>query len=321
LLIASHVEQCRACGGDLGLGFRVPAEGEERAVLVCRSCASLTLDLVPSADDLSASHAAGSYHGAGRRKFVATIEGAVRRFRDARARWVARNTVAGGRILDVGCGRGRMVQTLGSWGFQVAATEISDGAAAQVREVPGVVVRVGPEALTSWPPASFDAVCFFHSLEHMSDPRRVLADAYRLLDAGGQLFVEVPLLSPLARAFGGHWFHLDCPRHLVHFTRQGLSSAAAEAGFLLAESRSFSLEFSPASLFLSCWKRLFPHSELYAHSQITAPSTVRRVWSSAVILTGAGLFLIPAALLALLGQGDVLRVRLVRQTDAVAGQP
>jgi SAM-dependent methyltransferase len=312
-----RITNCRACGaGDLTRGFEVREAGDEFRWLRCTSCGSLVLDLLPTVDDLSAVHGEGTYHGAGRRKFVRAIEGLVGGFRNARARWVARNTVPGGRILDVGCGRGQMVRALAGWGFQGAATEISYSAAQQVREVPAIEVRIGSEAIASWPPASFDAVCFFHTLEHMDDPRAALAHAYRLLDMDGQLFVEVPLLSPLARAFGARWFHLDCPRHLVQFTRQGLACAAARAGFRVAEQRSFSVEFSPASLFLSCWKCLFPTSNLYAHSQVTAPSAVRRVWSTVIILMGAGLFLVPAMLVAVLGQGDVLRARLIREDHA-----
>jgi SAM-dependent methyltransferase len=70
---------------------------------------------------------------------------------------------------------------------------------------------------------NWSAIVLWHSLEHLSDPRRVVAEAASKLVPGGILVIAVPNLSSLqARAFGARWLHLDLPRHLVHLPAENL---------------------------------------------------------------------------------------------------
>lgn len=77
----------------------------------------------------------------------------------------------------------------------------------------------------------WSAVVFWHSLEHLPDPGQAIDHAARSLDPGGALLVAVPNASSLqARVFGGRWFHLDLPRHLVHLTATALSERLGALG-------------------------------------------------------------------------------------------
>ncbi len=300
---------CRACGADgLTPAFRA---GEGDLLLGCPRCHSLTLVTDADYEARLVRHAAGVYHGEGRRRFAATIETAVGRFRQGRARWLMRHVNSGGRVLDIGCGRGLMLAHLARRGYRVAATEIGEEAAVQARTIPGIDLRVGDTALSSFPEASFDAVTSFHTLEHMVDPVATLVATRRLLAPGGQLFLEVPLLSQTARAFGPAWFHLDPPRHLVHFSREGLERAAATAGLAMVERHTFSLEFSAPSLFLSLANHLAPESRLFERAQCAATGAPQRAAATVAILAGSLLCLPPAVVLAAIGEGDVVRARLV----------
>ena len=53
--------------------------------------------------------------------------------------------------------------------------------------------------------------------------------------------------SPEAQASGAGWFHLDVPRHLVHFTPASLDSCLREAGLEPLESSWFAPEFDAFS--------------------------------------------------------------------------
>ena len=67
-------------------------------------------------------------------------------------------------------------------------------------------------------PGQFDAVTFWHVLEHLENPGEALVAAGRLLKSNGWLVVAVPDYASLqAKLFGKYWFHLDLPRHLHHF--------------------------------------------------------------------------------------------------------
>ncbi len=91
----------------------------------------------------------------------------------------------------------------------------------------GVPVQRATIAAADVTPGSLDAVTLWHVLEHLDDPGEALATIAGWLAPGGALLVGVPNLASLqARIGGDRWFHLDVPRHRVHFTPAGLSSAA-----------------------------------------------------------------------------------------------
>jgi SAM-dependent methyltransferase len=137
----------------------------------------------------------------------------------------------GGRLLDVGCGRG----DLGAWligrGWSAVGVEPSAQACAVARSR-GVDARSGTLAQVRLRPGAFDAVVFRQSLEHVSDPLADLRRARAALREGGALIVSVPNFGCWQRRrFGGRWFHLDLPRHRFHFDARALRSALERAGF------------------------------------------------------------------------------------------
>ena len=146
-----------------------------------------------------------------------------------------------GRLLDVGCGGGVLGELFLRRGWEVCGIEPSEhgsaGAAAR-----GIDVHRGTLDDATWPDASFDAVVFNHSLEHMPQPGLAVAQAARLLKRGGLLAVAVPNFGCWqSRAFGERWFQLDVPRHLQHFERDTLAHLLAGAGLDVTEVRTQSM--------------------------------------------------------------------------------
>jgi 2-polyprenyl-3-methyl-5-hydroxy-6-metoxy-1,4-benzoquinol methylase len=77
-------------------------------------------------------------------------------------------------------------------------------------------------------PGQFDAVTFWHVLEHLENPGEALVAAGRLLKFKAWIVVAVPDYSSLqAKLFGKYWFHLDWPRHLHHFKSDWLCGKLA----------------------------------------------------------------------------------------------
>jgi 2-polyprenyl-3-methyl-5-hydroxy-6-metoxy-1,4-benzoquinol methylase len=135
-----------------------------------------------------------------------------------------------GRLLDVGCGRGDLAAWFAARGWQVAGVE-PDVAAASLAAERGIEVHRGTLDDAPWPPQSFDAVTFNHSLEHVPDPSETLRQAGVLLRPGAVVAVSVPNFGAWQRRlFGSRWFHLDLPRHLQHFDRASLVEMATGAG-------------------------------------------------------------------------------------------
>jgi SAM-dependent methyltransferase len=79
--------------------------------------------------------------------------------------------------------------------------------------------------------ASFDAITCFDVLEHLYDPRLVMARISEWLKPGGIFYVLVPNVnSAEARVFASYWHGLELPRHLFHYSPESLKFLAESSG-------------------------------------------------------------------------------------------
>jgi SAM-dependent methyltransferase len=95
-----------------------------------------------------------------------------------------------------------------------------------------------PRSTPELTPSTFEVVTMWHSLEHVHDPLAVLREAYHLLIPGGRLVVACPNIDSWAfRRYVEHWFVLDLPRHLTHFTPTTLAVLLQTAGLRVTQTR------------------------------------------------------------------------------------
>jgi len=144
-----------------------------------------------------------------------------------------------GRLLDFGCGSGSYLQRMAAQGWEVTGLDAAVGPVHRIQEEYGLRALVGDLPHSELEPCTFDVVTMWHSLEHVQEPLATLREAYRLLVPGGKLIVACPNIDSWAfRRFGRHWFGLDVPRHLTHFTPTTLQVMLHTAGFRAAVVRS-----------------------------------------------------------------------------------
>jgi SAM-dependent methyltransferase len=143
----------------------------------------------------------------------------------------------GGRMLDVGLGRGDLAHAFARSGWKTHGLDMSF-AAVEVARSRGIDARQGTLDAPPWPPGSFDLLVLSHVLEHVTDPVDELRRARALVRSGGTVIVAVPGWdSWQRRVFQSCWAQTDLPRHLQHFTVTALNEAARAAGFSGARLR------------------------------------------------------------------------------------
>jgi SAM-dependent methyltransferase len=170
-----------------------------------------------------------TYYGAANGGPLRSVIGNLRQRGRARAiEWRASKGCA----IDIGCGRGLVLEQLMQRGWQVSGMDWNADNARVVADRLGIPVAAGPEALSALDASSYEAASMFHVLEHEQRPLDLLAQVHRLLKPGGRLVVGVPNgASTARRLFGRHWAGYDFPRHRQVFTPHSLEAALLAAGF------------------------------------------------------------------------------------------
>lgn len=137
-----------------------------------------------------------------------------------------------GLIVDIGAGDGVRLGRLRRAGWSLAQGIEPDPAAVEAARAAGFDVRRGSAEALPVDDETADAAVMHHVIEHVSDPRKALSEALRVLKKGGELSVITPNIDSSGRAkWGEFWRGFEAPRHLTIFTTAALESAAREAGF------------------------------------------------------------------------------------------
>lgn len=144
------------------------------------------------------------------------------------------------RILDVGCGTGRLVTFLNQAGF---TTRGCDQAPAAIK-ISGQV-RASVEKLP-FGKSCFDALTAISLIEHLNadQTRQFLQESFRILKPKGYLFLATPnILSPLRFLVREKWFAYQDPTHIQFYSPASLKNLLGQFGFSNFRFR-FAVDFS-----------------------------------------------------------------------------
>jgi SAM-dependent methyltransferase len=128
-------------------------------------------------------------------------------------------------LLDIGCGTGRLAQSLLDDGHRVVALDrLPASLEAARRGTRGVALLRADAGRLPLATGAFDAALLLDVLEHVDD-RAVLGGLARTLRPGGLLFLTVPAEPFL-------WSHRDdAAGHRRRYRRAGLAALLRESGF------------------------------------------------------------------------------------------
>lgn len=207
----------------------------------CRRCGHVYLNPRPAAEELGAIYPADYYaysdegHGLARR---------LRRIREARKVRLFRDAIGEGRrrIVDLGCGNGRLLSTLrehGSPDWELEGIDFSEDAVRQCR-AKGFRAEATTIEDFAAEDGSFDAALMIQLIEHVEDPRATFARVARLLRPGGVFVLETPNVGGLDyRWFRGRWWGMyHFPRHWNLFSTAALGRVLGETGFEVTRTDS-----------------------------------------------------------------------------------
>lgn len=164
----------------------------------------------------------------------ARLEPGIRRTARARLRRLTRLAPAHAStprsLIDLGCGTGVFLDESRAAGWSARGYEVSAYGVEQARGRGLDVQRAELESL-ALPPAECDAVTLWDVIEHVRDPRAVIAAAASALRPGGVLAISTgdiaSLCATLTRA---RWHLFNLPEHLYFFSRSALHTLLRNAG-------------------------------------------------------------------------------------------
>jgi SAM-dependent methyltransferase len=147
-----------------------------------------------------------------------------------------------GKILDVGCGTGIILETFKNYGCVVGIDNSEH--ALKFCKLRGQLRLIQADIETQLPfkQDMFDTVFAFDVLEHLSDDAHVLNELYKVCKKGSHVIITVP-------AYQFMWSkHDESLHHKRRYSKKALRKAVQDAGFTLKKLSYFNTILFPLIL-------------------------------------------------------------------------
>ncbi len=135
------------------------------------------------------------------------------------------------RLLDIGFGAGSLLKAAARAGWDAEGLEVSSTAVKKAR-ADGFNAFCGELSEACYPSGHFDVVTTSELLEHVPEPRRLMAEISRIVRPGGLWWATTPHSKGASGLLLGlRWSVVSPPEHLHLFSVTGLKSLLLGSGF------------------------------------------------------------------------------------------
>lgn len=155
--------------------------------------------------------------------------------------WIKRKMVGfKSRILDIGCGNGRLLLSMQRSGFK-NLTGVDPYINKDIHNNNVNIYKKDIYNLNE----QYDLIMLNHSFEHMEDPQKVMIKLNEIVSEKGHILIRIPVANSYAwRKYNTFWLHLDAPRHYYIHTIPSMEVLAKNSGLkindIIFESSDFS---------------------------------------------------------------------------------
>jgi 2-polyprenyl-3-methyl-5-hydroxy-6-metoxy-1,4-benzoquinol methylase len=147
-----------------------------------------------------------------------------------------------GKILDVGCGGGFLLNKLSS-SWEKHGVEFDEKAARHANNVFKLNVKQGEVNEHTYKPNFFDVIVLRGVIEHMADPKAMLMHLVPWLKPGGLIYItSTPNAESLCAELYREKWRLFTADHQLHFTKRTIVELFKGIGCNLLDSNYFYLE-------------------------------------------------------------------------------
>jgi 2-polyprenyl-3-methyl-5-hydroxy-6-metoxy-1,4-benzoquinol methylase len=171
--------------------------------------------------------------------------------------------VEGTKVLDVGCGSGRLSKILLDRGYSVVATD-TDWRAVEIAKKKGIAAFLS-DITYSKTDEKFDCIILGDVLEHIENDNSVMKKIHNMLKTNGCIVINVPSYPFL---FGKHDVALG---HKRRYSDNELKTKLKAAGFKIECFRHWNLLAFPITVLTKISKKDYPHEKV---SNITTLSNL-----------------------------------------------
>jgi 2-polyprenyl-3-methyl-5-hydroxy-6-metoxy-1,4-benzoquinol methylase len=226
-----HYSVCPACHkNDISFEFNAKdntVTTESFAVWSCSHCCTKFTQDVANENEIGKYYQSENYisHSDTQKGLVNLLYHKVRQFTLVGKRKLVcyETRKSKGNLLDIGCGTGAFINIMKQSSWSVTGLEPDSTASEKAGKLYGIKPQPS-EALFHLTENNYDVITMWHVLEHVHKLDEYINQCKKLLKPTGVLIIAVPNHTSYDASFyKENWAAYDVPRHLYHFSPEGMS--------------------------------------------------------------------------------------------------